>query len=435
MRQAKRLVLVGVALLILALVLPGCSSEEETTQTPGATETPETAKLGFLCPLSGPAAGWGLPGLTGLNIWADELNAQGGMQVGDERIPVEIITYDDEYTPSKALQGARKLVLEDKVDMLIPSVTGGSTSAIQQFCTEQKQLMIGMEAVDNGPERTYLLTGGEGYPMYHAIHMYYIHETYPEATRFALVTQDDETGRYGAAWVMAAAEAHGFEVVHVNLFSIETLDFAPVISAVLATDPDVISLGPTWPEFRIAMTEQLYHQGYTGIVEASEWEPDDEMAKVPAEYLEQIKCIGHNPFADPSAPEPMKDLYQKWEARYGPGGPEDVGRSAYSIDWLYTAQAMIWEEGVRLAGTLDDTAVRDALLAQESIPHLGGTAVWWGEEVFGANHHALVPESVSEFQGGKEVTVGWYDIKDWYDTYGGSVIPWMEEYGVMYYQR
>ena len=415
------------AILIVAFALPGCGSSEE--------ETPQTAKLGFLCPLSGAAAGWGLPGLTGLNIWADELNAQGGMLVGDKRIPVEIITYDDEYVPSKALEGARKLILQDDVDMLIPSVTGGSTSAIQQFATEHKTLMIGMEAVDNGPERTYLLTGGEGYPMYHAIHMYYIKENYPEAKKLALVCQDDETGRYGAAWVLAAAQAHGFDVVYTNMFSIETLDFAPVISAVLATNPDVISLGPTWPEFRIAMVEQLYHQGYEGIVEASEWEPDDEMAKVPEEYLETIKCIGHNPFADPSAPAAMKELYAKWVARYGPGAPEDVGRAAYSIDWLYTAQAMIWEEGVRLAGTLDGTAVRDALLAQESIPHLGGTAVWWGDEVFGVSNHALVPESVSEFRDGKEVTVGWYDIADWYDTYGEYVIPWMEEYGMMYYQR
>jgi branched-chain amino acid transport system substrate-binding protein len=427
--EALRLVIVGViALLIVAFALPGCGGSPQV-------QTQTVVKLGFLAPLSGDAEGWGAPGLTGLHIWADDLNKQGGMLVGDKRIPVEIITYDDQYTPSLALQGAKKLILQDHVDMLIPSVTGDTTSAIQQFATEHKTLMIGMEAVDNGPDRPYLITGGEGYPMYHAIHLQYIHDTYPNATRLALVTQDDETGRYGAAWIQAAAQDLGFNVVHVNLFSIDTLDFAPVISAALATKPDVISLGPTWPGFRIQMVAQLYAQGYTGIVEASEWEPNDEMAKVPESYLETIKCVGHNPFADPSAPPPLKALYQEWIARYGPGAPEDVHRAAYSIDWLYTSQAMIWEEGVKLAGTLDATKVRDALLAQTTVPALLGTGVWWGKEVFGANNHLLVPESVSTFTGGKEVTMGWYNIKDWYDTHGQYVIPWMENYGVMYTQR
>jgi hypothetical protein len=96
---------------------------------------------------------------------------------------------------------------------------------------------------------------------------------------------------------------------------------------------------------------------------------------------------------------------------------------------------MIWEEGVKLAGTLDATKVRDALLAQTTVPTLLGPGIWWGKEVFGADHHLLVPESVSEFRGGKEVTMGWYNIKDWYDTHGEYVIPWMLKYGVMYTQR
>ncbi|NIQ37396.1 MAG: twin-arginine translocation signal domain-containing protein, partial [Proteobacteria bacterium] len=34
----------------------------------------ETITVGFLCALSGPSAGWGLPGLTGNNIWIDAVN-------------------------------------------------------------------------------------------------------------------------------------------------------------------------------------------------------------------------------------------------------------------------------------------------------------------------------------------------------------------------
>src|SRR5210317_2079717 len=56
----------------------------------------ETINVGFLCALSGPDAGWGLPGLTGNNIWVDAVNKTGGLLVGGKRYPLKLHAFDDE---------------------------------------------------------------------------------------------------------------------------------------------------------------------------------------------------------------------------------------------------------------------------------------------------------------------------------------------------
>ncbi|HBF42026.1 MAG TPA: hypothetical protein DDW42_00050, partial [Desulfobacteraceae bacterium] len=90
----------------------------------------ETVKIGFNAPLSGPAAAWGLPGMEGVSIWVDKVNSSGGLKIGDKNYKVEIIKYDNEGIGSKALLGARKLVLEDKIVAML--MLGGAPSAVVQ---------------------------------------------------------------------------------------------------------------------------------------------------------------------------------------------------------------------------------------------------------------------------------------------------------------
>jgi len=70
----------------------------------------ETVNIGFLAALSGPDAGWGLPGITGNMIFIDVVNKTGGLLVGGTRYPLAQYEFDDEAIASKALQGARQLV-------------------------------------------------------------------------------------------------------------------------------------------------------------------------------------------------------------------------------------------------------------------------------------------------------------------------------------
>jgi branched-chain amino acid transport system substrate-binding protein len=70
----------------------------------------EVIKIGFLAPLTGDVAAWGLPGLYGCEIWADNHNLMGGVEIGGTMYNIEIVSYDNEYLPDKAKTGATKLI-------------------------------------------------------------------------------------------------------------------------------------------------------------------------------------------------------------------------------------------------------------------------------------------------------------------------------------
>ncbi len=125
----------------------------------------------------------------------------------------------------------------------------------------------------------------------------------------------------------------------------------------------------------------------------------------------------------------MVELHTKWLAL-------GLGRDARLTDWAYTGMAMVWAYGVEGAGTLDDTAVRDWLLAQETIPHIVGDGYWWGEDIFAVSNYLIRPEPISEFHDGKHIIMEWVDVGEWFDEEGTALaVKWLEHYGMMYYQR
>ncbi len=52
-------------------------------------------------------------------LWAEQVNAEGGLDVGGIRRPVELIAYDDESDPAKSAQLYERLITSDGVDLLL----------------------------------------------------------------------------------------------------------------------------------------------------------------------------------------------------------------------------------------------------------------------------------------------------------------------------
>ena len=117
----------SISIAAAAAAAAGSSFEVPSLVGSAAAATPEPIgdpiHIGFLGALSGPDAGWGLPGLTGNQIFIDRVNAEGGLLVGAERRPLKMFAFDDEATGSKALQGAKQLVLENDVKFISAAST------------------------------------------------------------------------------------------------------------------------------------------------------------------------------------------------------------------------------------------------------------------------------------------------------------------------
>jgi branched-chain amino acid transport system substrate-binding protein len=100
--------------------------------------------VGFVTSLSGPGASIGIPYGRGIQA---ALEYKG--EVSGEKI--KLIQLDDGSDPSAATRAARKLIEEEKVDVLIGTATAPSTIAMMAVATELKVPMIAVSPVTGQP--------------------------------------------------------------------------------------------------------------------------------------------------------------------------------------------------------------------------------------------------------------------------------------------
>ena len=86
-----------------------------------AADAPAEIKIGTLYASSGRFASISMPVFTGLKIWADQKNAEGGVYVKafDKKIPVKLVAYDDQSNTATASTLYNQLITQDKVDLLV----------------------------------------------------------------------------------------------------------------------------------------------------------------------------------------------------------------------------------------------------------------------------------------------------------------------------
>ena len=417
------------ALIVTFSVMSGTSAQSAD----------DTINIGFLAALSGPDAGWGLPGLTGNQIFIDRVNAQGGLLVGGKKYKLKMHAFDDEATGSKALQGARQLVLEHDVKF-ISAIGGTPADATHPFLTKKKVFYATLISTDIMPDRPYLIGGGDVTPRIDMLRPWYHKFNNPKLKRWAVTSQDETIGRTCQAWEVGSAIAEGWEVVYDKHFALETTDFAPVVTAILATKPDVVSLNLTWPDFVTLIIEQLYLQGFKGIISSNYIDTESVMQKVPIEYMEATKCANSFPlFDDPWWGEPswQHEFIKEWNAKFGPGAPQDVKRKITGIDWDHVIMLMVWAHGAELAGSFDPDAILKALRAAPMIPTILGPAVMYGKEMWGIDNMVSPPVPIAEVKADCKCKRIQAHIKfeEWFESRKDTIIKVVKDKGQYYDQR
>jgi len=213
----------------LALLAAFGAATAVCTLPSGAQAADDVVNVGFLGALSGPDAGWGLPGLTGNQMFIDELNSEGGLDVCGKRTKLNMVTFDDEAIGSKALQGAKQLVLEHDVKF-ISAIGGNPADAVEPFLTKKKVIYASLISTDIKPDRPYLIAGGDVTPRIDMMRPWYHKTIDPSAKRWAVLSQDDTIGQTSQAWEVGSALADGWDVVYDDHYSLDTQDFAPIVT-------------------------------------------------------------------------------------------------------------------------------------------------------------------------------------------------------------
>ena len=299
-----------------------------------AAAATKTVKIGFLAPLTGEVSAWGLPGLYGCEIWAEKVNAAGGVQIGDDTYTFEFVSYDNEYAPEKARAGATKLIFEDDVKFIM--MLGGDTwPAVQPIANKSGMLVSTLLPSDLSPDTTTLIAPCEVHPIYNVTGVWWLADQMPDLKSAVICAQDDALGRPSVATYLAAFEAHGIDVQDTVFFDPATSDFAPVMTSMLSKNPDILCLDTAYADYVHPLCEQAYQQGFKGkIISCTADFYEKIVEKTSKEFMEGV-IFQFPDFDDPALSQPgiNFDAPGEFYAEYSKRWPGEWG----AVSWEYAS--------------------------------------------------------------------------------------------------
>ena len=87
-----------------------------------------TLKIGFVGVTSGPAAAWGTSNVRSMQTLEAMYNEAGGVKIGDKTYMIEVVTFDDQKDPKRAVEGMEKMAQEGIHYVVGPNVDDGAAA-------------------------------------------------------------------------------------------------------------------------------------------------------------------------------------------------------------------------------------------------------------------------------------------------------------------
>ena len=358
----------GVLMLSLMLVMAGWAIPAPGHAASG--DAPDKIVFGQAISLSGPIA---FPAtviqINPTDMWFKEINAKGGIYLKkyDKRIPVELLRYDDKSEIGTCVKMLEKLILDDKVDMLLPPWGTAFNFAVAPIITRYKYPVLGV-TVDSMKIRE----------MAHTIPYMFIHLNQPPEKAEAIVALCKELGVKSAA-VIHHADLHGIEFagyvaprlsvggVDVALYKSYPLgakDLSPLLKKVKAANVDAF-LAFSYPGGTMLITKQAKAVGlnpklfYTSIGTA--WSMYRETFG--ADGVEGVMGTGA---WNPKVPYAgAKEFWKRMTEAVGPDKTDWYGNAN-----TYSSMQVI-EQALERVGSLDRVAIRN-LIASETFDTILG---------------------------------------------------------------
>src|SRR4030095_11106772 len=189
MSTLKKLAVLSAAFGLLAASTSGVFAQKK--YDPGARDT--EIKVGNIMPYSGPASAYGVIGKTE-EAYFKKINAEGGIN-GRK---INFVTYDDAYSPPKAVEQVRKLVESDEVLLVFNPLGTPSNTAIQKYLNAKKipQLFVATGATKWNEPKDFPWTMGwqPSYQSEARIYAKYLMKEKPDA-KIAIMFQNDDFGK------------------------------------------------------------------------------------------------------------------------------------------------------------------------------------------------------------------------------------------------
>lgn len=244
----------------------------------GASDT--EIKVGNIIPYSGPASAYGMIGKTETAFFK-MINDQGGIN-GRK---INFISYDDAYSPPKAVEQVRKLVESDEVLLVFNSLGTPSNSAIQKYMNSKKvpQLFVATGATKWNEPKEFPWTMGwqPSYQSEARIYAKYLLKEKPGA-KIAVLFQNDDFGKDYLKGLKDGLGVRSSSIVAEESYEVSEPSVDSHIVKLKSLNPDVV-LSITTPKFAAQTIKKISELG---------WKPLQIVANVSASVGSVMKPAG-----------------------------------------------------------------------------------------------------------------------------------------------
>lgn len=322
----------------------------------------KTLDIGVSDALTGGAAVYGLPQSNAVKMAAKEINAGGGIKVGDDTYMLNVIAYDDKANPTEASNAVRKLLDRDGVKYILGFCCSGATGAVASFIENEDAVML----VGNAAERS--ITTRE---------IPNLTRTRPPAdyTGAAAGTFVAQKGHkrvavlgaldvgFYASYVDAfekELQAAGGEVITREAFGLKDRDMSPQLTKIRGLEPDAI-LVVGYVEPAAFIYRQAVELGIDvprfGFTSGSE---EQFLRVATSEQMEGVWDLRPTELTLLSASDNGIAYHKNYTEEYG-AAPSPS--SPYAYDQTYALK-----DALEAAGTVDDTEAVAAALRELPVP-------------------------------------------------------------------
>ena len=246
------------ALVAIAVAFTSSAALAQKKYDTGATDT--EIKIGNIMPYSGPASSYGLIGKTE-EAYFRMINDQGGIN-GRK---IKFISYDDAYSPPKAVEQARKLVEDDQVLFIFDPLGTASNTATRKYMNSKQvpQLFVATGATKWNDPKNFPWTMG-WQPSYQSeAHIYakYLMKEKPDA-KVAILYQNDDFGKdYLKGTLDGLGTKAASMVIMQESYELTEPTIDTHILKIKAANPDVVIIYTT-PKFGAQAIRKIAELGW-----------------------------------------------------------------------------------------------------------------------------------------------------------------------------
>ncbi|MEN3184268.1 MAG: ABC transporter substrate-binding protein [Atribacterota bacterium] len=357
---------VGVWVVVLAVLLWGVVFAEDVI------------KVGVMFSLTGTGAPTGTKQRDGALLAIDEVNAAGGIKIGDKVYKVEAVVRDDETKPDVAVRRYREFI-EEGIRLMVLGTFAHVTTAINEQALDGSALVIASNSIEEKVFRKenkapYFATSQGAVDAIGRMTAEYVIKTFNP--KYVIACLPDYAYGHGVAvGLKQVYEKHPDIKLEFIWTPVGTPDFTSYILKIIESKPDVVQMGQ-WGTDAIEILKQSYELGlskhtkifFNAIVASL-------AAGIPPEALDGVTLgmwlyhdLRNLKDKDPATYENSQRILKLWMEKYN--DVPDV-MAAYA----YTAMKELLR-GIELAQSTEPAKVWQALQENPEFMSFKGPA-WW----------------------------------------------------------